>query len=205
MSIVTPMVQPMPSADPQWVPSSLYRMTAEEYQAMVAAGAFKGRRRLHLINGLLVEKMTQNTPHATSFMLCGDELDRIVPPGWHVRPALPVFLPGQASVPEPDHSVVRGGPRDYLGSHPGPGDIALVAEIADSSLADDRKYATEVYGPAGIPIYWIVNLVDRQVEVYTGPGPGGYASRTIFKPGDSIPVEIAGQQLGVIAVDDLLP
>ena len=83
--------------------------------------------------------------------------------------------------------------------------MALVVEVADSSLADDRKLATEVYGPAGIPVYWIVNLVDRQVEVYTGPGPGGYASCTVFMAGAAIPVEIGGQQLGEIAVDDILP
>jgi Uma2 family endonuclease len=205
MSTITPMLPAVPAADPQWVPLSLYRMTVEEYEAMVAAGTFRGRRRIHLIDGLLVEKMTPNPPHAIAFLLCGDELDRLVPPGWHVRPALPVLLPGQASVPEPDHCVVRGVARDYLGGHPGPGDIALVVEIADSSLPDDRKYATEVYGPAGIPVYWIVNVVDRQVEVYTVPGPAGYVSRVDFRPGQIIPFAIGGLQLGEIAVDDLLP
>ncbi len=65
-------------------------------------------------------------------------------------------------------------------------------EIADSSLADDRKYATEMYGPAGIPVYWIVNLVDRQVEVYTDPTPDGYRSTAVFHEGQSVPVVIEG-------------
>jgi Uma2 family endonuclease len=76
---------------------------------------------------------------------------------------------------------------------------------SDSSLPDDREYAGKVYGPAGIPVYWIVNVVDRQVEVYTVPGPAGYASRVDFRPGQIIPFAIGGQQLGEIAVDDLLP
>ena len=91
------------------------------------------------------------------------------------------------SKPEPDRCVVRGTVRDYEERTPEPADIALVVEIADSSLAEDRKLAAEVYGPAGIPVYWIVNLVDRQVEVYTDPGPGGYGSTAIFREGQSSP------------------
>jgi Uma2 family endonuclease len=180
-------------------------MTVDEYEAMVASGVFNGRNRFHLINGLLVAKMTQNPPHAIADTLCGDELDRVAPPGWHVRSAKPVRLPGQASEPEPDHCIVRGVVRDYLGGHPGAGDIALLVEIADSSLADDRQYATNLYGPAGVPVYWIVNVVDRQVEVYTDPGPAGYASRVDFRPGQAVPVVIGGQQAARVAVDDVLP
>jgi len=89
--------------------------------------------------------------------------------------------------------------------HPGPDDIALVVEVADSSLADDRQMATEVYGPAGVPVYWIVNLVHRQVEVYTDPGPEGYRSCAVFAEVQSVPVVIDGQPLGRVAVADLLP
>jgi Uma2 family endonuclease len=199
---MTPPTLPRPQA---WIPSPLYRMTVDEYEAMVASGAFKGRNRFHLINGLLVARMTQNPPHAIAYTLCGDELDRVTPPGWHVRSALPVRLPGQISEPEPDHCIVRGVVRDYLGGHPGAGDIALVVEIADSSLDDDRQYAANLYGPAGIPVCWIVNVVDRQVEVYTGPGPAGYASRVDFKPGQAVPFVIGGQQIGQVAVNDVLP
>jgi Uma2 family endonuclease len=205
MSAIATTMPTAPPAAPAWIPSPLYRMTVEEYEAMVASGAFKGRKRLHLINGLLVERMTQNPPHVIAVNLCRDELDRVKPPGWHVRSAQPIRLPGQASEPEPDHCVVRGVNRDYLGGHPGPTDIALVVEVADSSLADDRELGARVYGPAGLPVYWIVNVVDRQVEVYTDPGPGGYASRRDCRASDAIPVVIDGQPLGQIAVDDILP
>jgi Uma2 family endonuclease len=129
----------------------------------------------------------------------------VIPPGWHVRPAKPIRLPGQATKNEPDRCVVRGSARDYLGGDPGPGDIAMVVEVSDSSLADDGELGDKVYGPAGIPVYCIINLIDRQVEVYTGPDPGGYQSRAVFCPGQAIPVVIGGQQVGAIAVDAVLP
>ncbi len=100
---------------------------------------------------------------------------------------------------------MRGSARDYLGADPGPGDIALLVEVADSSLAADRELGDKVYGPAGIPVYWIVNVVDRQVEVYTDPGPGGYTSCAVFAPGQSVTIVIGGQQVGEIAVNDVLP
>ena len=121
--------------------------------------------------------MTQNPPHWVADELCGAELARVIPADRYIiTAAKPIRLPNQTSKPEPDRCVVRGTIRDYEGHHPGPGDIALLVEVADSSLADDRELAIEVYGPAGIPVYWIVNLVHRQVEVYADPGPEGYRS-----------------------------
>ena len=112
MSTITSTMPPAP-AMPAWIPSPLYRMTVEEYEAMVASGAFKGRNRFHLINGYLVERMTQNPPHTIADLRCGDELDRVIPPGWHVRPCKPIRIPGRDSEPEPDRSVVRGTSDDY--------------------------------------------------------------------------------------------
>ncbi len=167
-------------------------------------GRLQGRNRFHLINGYLVEKMTHHPPHATADDLCGRELARVLP-GWYIRPAKPIRLPGQDSEPEPDRCVVRGTIVDYDERHPGPDDIALVVEVADSSLAEDQKLAAEVYGPAGIPAYWVVNVRGRRVEVYTGPGPRGYATTETFAEGQSVPVVIDGPEVGRIAVTDLLP
>lgn len=196
----------IPAPEPGWIPSRLYRMTVEEYEAMVASGGLPSRNRFHLINGYLVAKMTQNPPHRVADELCGAELARVLPAGrYHVAAAKPVRLPGRDSEPEPDRCVVRGTIRDYEGHHPGPGEIALIVEVADSSLAEDRKLATEVYGPAGIPVYWIVNLLHRQVEVYTKPGPQGYEASEVFPEGQSVPLMIEGHRLGAIAVADILP
>ena len=188
MSMIISAEPTIPAPEPGWIPSRLYRMTVHEYEAMVASGALKSRNRFHLINGYLVAKMTQNPPHRVADELCGAQLSRILPADrWHVAGAKPVRFPGRASEPEPDRCVVRGTIRDYEDHHPGPGEIALIVEIADSSLADDRKLATEVYGPAEYPVYWIVNLDHRQVEVYTYPGPEGYGSTEVFTEGQSVP------------------
>ena len=100
--------------------------------------------------------------------------------------------------------LVRGTIRDYSRRSPEPADVALVVEISDTSLGGDRKQ-TSVYGGGGIPVYWIVNLIDRQIEVYTGPSPGGYARREDLHPGQRVPVIIDRRHLGDIVVDDLLP
>src|SRR5262249_21690649 len=155
MSTITPTPTPV---DPGWIPSPLHRLTLDQYEAMVDSGVFSGRERFHLINGFLVTKMTQNDAHCTADDLCGEALTRLITPGWYVRRAKPIRLPAQASKPEPDRCVVRGTIRDYSRRSPGPGEIALVVEVADSSLGQDRKMAG-IYGAAGIPAYWIVNLV----------------------------------------------
>jgi Uma2 family endonuclease len=201
------MVSPQPTipmADPGWIPSRLYRMTVEQYEAMAASGAIPTSNRVHLVNGYLVEKMTQKPPHVIADDLCGGELARVLP-GWYIRAAKPIRLPAQASEPEPDRCVVRGTILEYAERHPGPDDVALLVEVADASLADDRKLAAEVYGPAGIPVYWIVDVNGRRVEVYTQPGPAGYGKTEVFAEGQSIPVAIGGREVGRIAVADILP
>ncbi len=195
---------PTMPGDSGWMPSSPYRLTLEQYERMVDEGILNSHDRVHLIDGILVEKMVQNDPHCTADDLCGVALERLIPPGWYIRAAKPIRLPGQKSKPEPDRCVVRGTILDYSERTPGPADIGMVVEIADSSLYDDRALAG-IYGSAGIPVYWLVNLVNRQVEVYTDPGPEGYRARQDYHSGDAIPVVIDGHQLGQVAVDDILP
>jgi Uma2 family endonuclease len=187
----------------EWIPSPLYRMTLEQYETLVESGAFSEHDRFHLINGFLVEKMTQNDPHATADELCGQALEKAIAPGWHVRSAKPVRLPPN-SKPEPDRSVVRGTIRDYSSRSPGPEDIGLILEVSVRSRADDRRQAC-VYAASGIPYYWIVNVIDCQVEVYLDPTPNGYKFRANYVVGEKVPLVIDGVNLGDIGVDDLMP
>jgi Uma2 family endonuclease len=87
---------------------------------------------------------------------------------------------------------------------PRAGDLGLIVEVALSSLAQDRGMV-RVYGKASIPIYWIVNRVDRQIEVYSDPQTDGYATRTDYRSGEYVPVVLDGTIVGQIAVDDILP
>ena len=105
--------------------------------------------------------------------------------------------------------MVRGGIDDYEDRHPGPEDVALVGEVAESTLTDDRAMAM-TYGGGGIPVYWIVNLAGRQLEVYTHPEPGAriggaYPAPTILGEPESVELIIEGQVVGMIAVAKLLP
>ena len=91
------------------------------------------------------------------------------------------------SEPEPDATVVSGTPRDYTYRHPVPTDISLIVEVADSSLQRDRQQKRRIYARNGIPIYWIVNVVDRVIEVHSSPsGPDRRPTilpRSHFVPG----------------------
>ena len=113
------------------------------------------------------------------------------------------------SEPEPDVAVARGDETTYDTRHPGPGDLGLVVEVAYSSLTLDRVHLARIYARAGIVEYWIVNLIDRQVEVYTQPsGPTAaptYGHRHDYGPGDSVPLVLDGVAVGQVAVSEVLP
>jgi Uma2 family endonuclease len=160
--------------------------------------------RVELIDGLLVKKMPKKPPHVWTGEVINGSLSSRLPPGWFIRQEQPVRIP-RFDEPEPDLSVIRGSRDDYLKRHPGPKDIALLVEVADSSLDRDQGQKLLAYAKGGILVYWIVNLVDRQVEVYSSPVPKGYQSRQDFKPGQKFPVMIKGVAFGRIGVADILP
>jgi Uma2 family endonuclease len=184
--------------------SRLYRLTVRQYDQMSQEGVLGKRDRVELIEGLLVVKISKNSPQIVAGNLGREALARIAPPGWHVAKEDPVVT-SEWSEPEPDLAMVRGQPRDYLQRRVMAGDVALVVEIAESSLSTDRSEMGRVYAASGIPYYWIVNLVDRQLEVYTGPSPAGYQSRQDLKPGQDVPVVVDGVEVGRIPVSDILP
>jgi Uma2 family endonuclease len=179
---------------------TLYRLTIEEYEQIAG---FLDDDRVELIDGYLVKKITKNPPHVVGCARALAALARVAPAGWYARPGEPVRI-RRRTEPEPDVSLARGTLEDYADRHPEPSDIAMVVEVADTTLAKDRR-RKRTYGPAGIPVYWIVNLIARQVEVYTDPTSEGYASRTDYAPGADVPVVIAGITVGQIAVSEILP
>lgn len=113
------------------------------------------------------------------------------------------------SEPEPDFAIVPGPAERYLAHHPYAVDISVLIEVSDSSLSHDRNDKGRIYAHAGIVCYWIVNLVDRQVEVYTDPtGPDAdprFRQQQDYRPGDAVPLVIDGSGVGRVAVNDLLP
>ncbi len=202
MSTVTP-TQPMVSLPPSLAPLTPHLITVDEYERMAASGVFNEPKKIELIDGYLVTKMPKSPEHGFSTKEVLKALERMLPPGWTWRQEQPVRIP-EYDEPEPDVAIVRGSDADYRHRLPEAADVGLLVEVSRANVSADRQLAN-IYARAGIPVYWIVNLVDRQIEVYTDPGLVGYASRTDFPSGQQVPVVIDGRQAGQIAVDDILP
>lgn len=176
------------------------RWTRDEYDRMIAAGLFAPDERVELIDGEILQVPPQGSFHATAVQLIGEALRVAFGSGVHVRTQMPLAL-DPASEPEPDVAVVPGSPRDYREAHPA--SALVVVEVADKTLKYDRQRKRSLYARAGIREYWIVNLVDRCVEVYQDPLQGHYDSSRRCLPGDHITPLAAPDSK--IPVADILP
>jgi Uma2 family endonuclease len=153
------------------IPNDLiWRLSIEQYHAIIQAGILTDDDSVELLEGWLVFKMPKNPPHQATTRLVRTALENILPAGWYVDSQELITLSN--SEPEPDIVVVRGDTRQYLDRHPGAEDIALIIEVSDTTLQRDRTVKKRIYARAGISIYWIVNLVEEQVEVYSQPKRG---------------------------------
>ena len=149
----------------------------------------------------------RNPPHDGAVTRLTNRLPRPVPGGWVTRVQSAVAFGG--SEPEPDGAVVRGDDTSYDSRHPEPADFGIAIEVSDSSLYFDRRVKARLYAGVGVPVYWIINLVDRHVEVYTDPdsaaSPPAYRTRTDYTPGQDVPLQLDGQVAAAIPTTDLLP
>ena len=182
--------------------SDYYRWTPEQYHRLIETGFFDDGR-VEMLGGLFWDMTGQMTPHATGIRLATLVLEEAFGEGYEVRPQLPILL-SDGTEPEPDVSVAPGSPLDYAERHPRTEELLLAVEISDSSLIKDRGLKLVSYAQAWISEYWIVNLVNRQLEVYRRPIPSGtYTDFTVYLPGQIvIPL---GLPTKAIAVSDLLP
>ena len=190
------------------IPNDLiWRLSIEQYHAIIQAGILTDDDSVELLEGWLVFNRPKNPPHRATTRLVRTALENILPAGWYVDSQEPITLSN--SEPEPDIVVVRGDTRQYLDRHPGAEDIALIIEVSDTTLQRDRTVKKRIYARAGISIYWIVNLVEEQVEVYSQPlvevEQPDYSQRLDFGRSAVIPIIIEGIEIGAIAVNSLLP
>jgi Uma2 family endonuclease len=183
------------------------RFSVPEYHKLIEIGVLTEDDNLELLEGYLVHKMSRNPPHDRVIQRSNRVFIKILPVGWDLRIQCALTLPD--SEPEPDISVVRGDDANYEHRHPGPADVGLIVEMSDSTLTCDRLDKGRIYARANIVCYWIVNLVNRQIEVYTQPsGPvaaPAYAHQSTYRPGDSVPLVLDGVTVASIPVDDILP
>jgi Uma2 family endonuclease len=180
--------------------------TRDEYYRMGELGWFNGQK-AELLEGEVVVTSPQGPLHFSTLQRVGRVLAVLLPARYDVRSQGPLDL-GPHSEPEPDVAVVDACPDGYASAHPQT--ALLIVEVSDTTLASDRARKGSLYARAGIAEYWIVNLVDRQLEVYRNPRPNPaqrygheYADSTILTPADS--VSPLCEPSVVIAVADLVP
>ena len=185
-----------------------HRVTIERYRRLVESGVYRYGEPVFLWRGRLVEKMGKGRPHTFAVNTLTTLLVPLVPAGHYLQQEGPIAI-GEDSVPEPDLTVIRGTRRDHLARDPTAQEVALIVEVADSSLRVDSGEVLEVYAAEAIPVYWLVNIPKRRVEVYrnpTGPeGTPGYRECRQYGPGEDIPVVLDGVEVGRVAVDEVLP
>lgn len=207
--------QPSSTPPPTWqspgryylAQSTLRKFTLDEYHKMIEQGILIDGEPYELLEGNLVKKMSHGSRHDAAVQFLNKRLVRMVPVGWDVRTQSAITLPA-GTEPEPDCVLVRGDENTYRHRHPGPADIGLIIEVADSSLLVDRHDKGRIYAGANLPVYWVVNVVDRVIEVYSQPSgtdeAAAYAKRDDFAVDASVPVVLDGATIGTIAVADVM-
>jgi Uma2 family endonuclease len=148
------------------------RWKRAEYDRLIECGFFRPGDPVELVGGQLIVAEPQGSRHFATIRAVVEALRVAFGAGWDVRNQGPVALDDE-SEPEPDVAVVAGSFRDYLDEHPSR--PVLVVEVSESSLAFDRGHKAGLYARAGLDDYWIVNLVDRVLEVYREAGPDSHA------------------------------
>lgn len=203
---VAPTTLPTPTAEPYGGMAFMRKFTIDEYHELIRVGILGEDDQVELLEGFLVLKMPRSPAHDFAIQALSKRLYRLVPDSFGIRGQCAATY--QESEPEPDLAIVRGDEGSYRGKHPGPGDTALVTEISASSLSRDRNDKARIYARAGIPIYWIVNVVDRKIEVFAQPsGPTeapAYARHDEYPVGTAVPVVLDGNTVGTINVAEVM-
>lgn len=164
-----------------------------EYDELIRLGRFEGEK-IELLFGVLVRMTPIGAPHSSTVARVTNLFVRLLPDEQAAVRSQQPFAALPDSEPEPD--LVIAPPGEYDTDHPEK--TRLVIEVADSSLARDRGMKQRLYALAGVPEYWIVNLVDGVIEVYTRPENGAYASVTKHAPGETLrPIQLPDLAIGV--------
>jgi Uma2 family endonuclease len=187
--------------------STTRRFTVAEYHKLIEIGVIRDGEPTELLEGYLVQKLPRASADDAALLVLTKRFVRLVPSGWEVRGQSAVTLTG-GSESEPDFALVRGDESTYGNRHPGPADIGLVVEVSDSSLRIDRHDKGIIYAQNGIPVYWVVNVIDKVIEVYTQPSGTGdaaaYAQRADYPVGTAVPVVLDGTAVGSIMAAEVM-
>jgi Uma2 family endonuclease len=159
-----------------------YSFTAEEYERMGEAGIFPPDARLELIEGEIYEMSPIGSPHAACVKYLSRVLNGLSGEGFIVGVQDPIRL-SDFSEPQPDLTLLRRREDFYRGAHPTPADVLLVVEVADATVVTDRKVKLPLYARGGIKEFWLVNIPEEQVEIYSDPAGTNYQTVAQFGRG----------------------
>ena len=181
------------------------RWTRDEYYQLGDLGLFDDKR-VELLDGEIWTLPPQKTPHFSAVEAAAETLIAAFGPGFTARRHGPMTL-DDGTEPEPDVLIVPGSWRDYTQVHPTPSEVRLLVEVSDSTLTKDRSKKVNDYARAGIADYWIINLVNRQLEVYRDPAPmlNGYGYKATLILFDSDSIAPLSAPTGTVPVAALFP
>lgn len=188
-----------PSASKAW------RCSVKKYDRAYDIGLFDGQR-VELIDGKIIRMSPQNEPHVIAVMKTDSAVSKAFGEGYIIRRQAPIHL-GPWSKPEPDVAVVSGTLEDSLTAGT-PTQALLVIEISDATLTVDRNKKMALYAEHEIQDYWILNLVDRQLEVHRKPISASrrgsrFTDVIVLKPDQQVSPLMRPDLM--IKVSDLLP
>src|ERR1041385_2773795 len=163
----------------------LHRFNVDEYYRMAETGVLRSEARVELLDGVIHDMSPIGLRHAGVVIRLNQFFGAIARGRWLVSPQNPARVDSYSEL-QPDLQLLKPAPDDYMNHRPTPDDVLLLIEVADTSLAKDRKRKLPLYARSGISEAWIVNLPDRVIEVYREPHPKSYRSKTVCRPGNKV-------------------
>jgi hypothetical protein len=210
----------MPDKPPRYAGRlELWPLSIDQYERMIAEGILGEDDPIELLEGYLVAidrgggpGMPPGPKHSLATDRANKQLTKKLPEPWVVRGQNPIRLgppdlPGGGHEPQPDVAVAEGPDTRYVQRNPRPEEVRLIVEVSDSSLVSDRAGKAELYARAAIPLLWIVNLIDRRMEVYMDPDPstGKYRTLQVLNEDQQVILQWEGLAPITFQVKDFLP
>jgi len=161
-------------------------VTVDEYDQMVQAGVFPPDDRLELIEGEIIKMSPIGSVHAAFVIRLNRLLGTLAGAHALIGVQSPIHLP--RSEPQPDALLLRPRADDYEGALPEAADVLLAIEVSDTTAHFDRTVKIPLYGRAGIPAAWLIDVEARLLEAYHGPSAGGYREKRTYGPEETVAV-----------------
>jgi len=154
----------------------LYHWTVDALYRALDSGVFEHPERLELIQGRIIENMSQGPRHSTLASEVADMLREAIRQKYAIREEKPVRIAFVAfdGEPIPDVMVLKGQQADYSERQPVPEDVELLVEVSDTTVAYDLGEKAQLYAQAGITDYWVVQVNEAAIVRHREPTPEGY-------------------------------